>query len=292
MKLKYNGFKVFNKKFIIFVFLMVAFSTLDVYYTIVLINTYGVFGERSPIASFLFKAGLIKLWLIINPILGFIAVLAFFLFINYLQGIVKYFALNLFALLLTIKILISIRYICFFHFSVNPSLINLGILIFMLTIFVLMPKQKIAKFFKEILNILSDLILIFISPRFKTEFKMKAIVKQDKKEESKLKNKKLWISLATVILCPFITLSLLQLFWRLSKIQETPKWLKSLGIVTQIQGALYIASFILIIVMLTIMIYSVTVIFEVFAQSNKIDATSKKMKIFLLFNLNKNFLNL
>jgi hypothetical protein len=271
---------------------MVAFSTLDVYYTIVLINTYGVFGERSPIASFLFKVGLIKLWLIINPILGFIAVLAFFLFINYLQGIVKYFALNLFALLLTIKILISIRYICFFHLSVNPSLINLGILIFMLTIFVLMPKQKIAKFFKEILNILSDLILIFISPRFKTEFKMKAIVKQDKKEESKLKNKKLWISLATVILCPFITLSLLQLFWRLSKIQETPKWLKSLGIVTQIQGALYIASFILIIVMLTIMIYSVTVIFEVFAQSNKIDATSKKMKIFLLFNLNKNFLNL
>jgi hypothetical protein len=171
--------------------------------------------------------------------------------------------------------LIGIRYLCIFHFLIEPSLIGLGILIFTLINLALLPKQKISNFFKEVLNGLSDLTLIFPLPKLKEESKIKFIVKQSKQNKSKLKNKRLWSLIATIILCPFITLNLLQLLWKISKIQEAPKWLRSLGIVTQIQGILYIASFILIIIMLTVMIYSITVIFEAFAGFNKIEAVKK-----------------
>jgi len=92
-------------------------------------------------------------------------------------------------------------------------------------------------------------------------------IKQAKKNKGRLRNGRLWISLALAILCPFITLSLLQLFWKISKIQELPKWLKGLGIVTQMQGILYIAAFILILIMLTIMVYLIATIFEAFSKN-------------------------
>ncbi|MBS7655709.1 hypothetical protein KEJ50_04320 [Candidatus Bathyarchaeota archaeon] len=275
MKIKFGFHQVFNKKFVISAFLMTFFSLIDSYYTMISISRYGVFGEKNPFALFLFKLGLSKLWLIINVITGFLIVTLFFLLINYLNGRVKYFLLSFFSVLLTIKILISIRYFCIFHFNFNiePALIGLGILIFILITLALTPKQETAKFFKEVLNDLND--LIFPSPKLKVELKMKPIVKQSKWKKSKLKNKKLWILLATIILCPFITLNLLQLLWKISKIQEVPKWLRSLGIVTQMQGILYLISFLLILIMLAVMIYSITAVFEIFTHHNKTEYVKK-----------------
>ncbi|MEM3392647.1 MAG: hypothetical protein QW487_04020 [Candidatus Bathyarchaeia archaeon] len=267
-----KNYKVFNIKFFVFTFLIVASSLFDAYYTITLIGKYGVFGEKNPIVLFLFNLGLGSIWVIANIVLGFVVVFMFFLFISYLRNMIKYLMINFFALLFTIKMLISIHYL-FLHFSVSFSLTNLGVLIFILTVLVLIPKQSIINFLKKNLNILNDLTLIFTSPKFKIEFKLERPVKCERM--NKLKDKRLWISLITVILCPFITLVLLQLFWKLSKIQEMPKWLKGLGIVTKVQGILYIASFILIIFMLTIMIYSLMTIFEVFTQYKKIDIINK-----------------
>ena len=97
----------------------------------------------------MFNLGLAKLWIIVNAVLGFTVVVVFFLFIGYLQGSFKHLAISFFSLLLTIKVLISIYYICFFHFSFNPSLINLGILIFALIILVLAPRQEFINFFQK-----------------------------------------------------------------------------------------------------------------------------------------------
>jgi hypothetical protein len=248
---------------------MVTFSIVDSYYTIVSMIKYGISGEKNPIALFLFNLGLAKLWIIVNAVLGFTVVVVFFLFIGYLQGSFKHLAISFFSLLLTIKVLISIYYICFFHFSFNPSLINLGILIFALIILVLAPRQEFINFFKKILNILNELILTFnlLNLKFKPKMKEYINIKQAKKNKGRLRNGRLWISLALAILCPFITLSLLQLFWKISKIQELPKWLKGLGIVTQMQGILYIAAFILILIMLTIMVYLIATIFEAFSKN-------------------------
>lgn len=279
------GFRqVFNKKLVVSAFLMTFFSLIDSYYTMISISRYGIFGEKNPFALFLFKLGLSKLWLIANVIGGFLITILFFLLITYLNERIKYFLLSFFSVLLTIKILTGIRYFCIFHFNFNieSSLIGLGVLIFILITLFLTPKWRIVKFFKEVLNSLSDLTLIFPSPKLKVELKMKLIAKQSKWEKSKLKNKKLWILLATIILCPFITLNLLQLLWKISKIQEAPKWLRSLGIVTQMQGILYLASFILIIIMLTVMIYSITAVFEFFTRFNKIEYVKKGVLKFMV----------
>jgi hypothetical protein len=53
-------FEVFNRKLVVFAFLMMFFSLLDSYYTIISINKYGISGERNPFALFLFKLGLSK----------------------------------------------------------------------------------------------------------------------------------------------------------------------------------------------------------------------------------------
>ncbi|MEM2630708.1 MAG: hypothetical protein QXN41_05860, partial [Candidatus Bathyarchaeia archaeon] len=110
-----KNYKVFNIKFFVFTFLIVASSLFDAYYTITLIGKYGVFGEKNPIVLFLFNLGLGSIWVIVNIVLGFVVVFMFFLFISYLRNMIKYLMINFFALLFTIKMLISIHYL-FLHF--------------------------------------------------------------------------------------------------------------------------------------------------------------------------------
>jgi len=85
----------------------------------------------------------------------------------------------------------------------------------------------------------------------------------------KLRGRRLILWVAAIVITPILTLSLSQLLTVLSGAESLPRWLRSLGIVTAIQGQLFLVSFILIIAMLIVLFYAFSSIFEILARTRR-----------------------
>jgi len=85
----------------------------------------------------------------------------------------------------------------------------------------------------------------------------------------KIRGRRLILWVAAIVITPILTLSLIQFLTFLSGAQSLPRWLRSLGIVTAIQGQLFLVSFILIIAMLIVLFYAFSSIFEILAETRR-----------------------
>jgi heme/copper-type cytochrome/quinol oxidase subunit 1 len=70
-------------------------------------------------------------------------------------------------------------------------------------------------------------------------------------------------AVGALLLIPVGTLVFLQILMNLSGVENLPRWLRSLGVVTELQGKLFLAGFVATILMIAGMIYAVLTLFEV-----------------------------
>jgi len=77
------------------------------------------------------------------------------------------------------------------------------------------------------------------------------------------------ILVAALVLVPLATLTFLQILMNISGVENLPRWLRSLGVVTELQGKLFLVGLIAIVVMILGMVYAVTTLFEILGQREK-----------------------
>jgi len=91
--------------------------------------------------------------------------------------------------------------------------------------------------------------------------------------------KKRWLitkALVTLILVPLVTLTFFQALIIISGVQNIPRWLRSLGVVTELQGRLFLIGLFVIVIMVGCMIYGIATLFEILTREDKIENTPNK----------------
>jgi uncharacterized membrane protein len=74
-----------------------------------------------------------------------------------------------------------------------------------------------------------------------------------------------------LILIPLVTLGFLQILMSISGVENLPRWLRSLGVVTELQGRLFLVGLVAIIVMVAAMIYAVITLFEFLGRKDELE---------------------
>ncbi len=77
--------------------------------------------------------------------------------------------------------------------------------------------------------------------------------------------------ITTIVLIPLVTLGFLQILMIVSGVENLPRWLRSLGVVTELQGRLFLLGLVAIVVMIAIMIYAITTLFEILSRRNELE---------------------
>jgi hypothetical protein len=74
---------------------------------------------------------------------------------------------------------------------------------------------------------------------------------------------------AALILVPLATLTFLQILMNISGVENLPRWLRSLGVVTELQGKLFLVGLVAIVAMILGMVYAVATLFEILGKREK-----------------------
>jgi hypothetical protein len=83
-------------------------------------------------------------------------------------------------------------------------------------------------------------------------------------------------AVSALILIPLVTLGFLQVLMSVSGVENLPRWLRSLGVVTELQGRLFIIGLVAIIVMIAAMIYAVLTLFEFLSKRDELEKITNK----------------
>ena len=86
-----------------------------------------------------------------------------------------------------------------------------------------------------------------------------------------------------LVLIPLVTLGFLQVLMSISGVENLPRWLRSLGVVTELQGRLFLVGLVAIVVMIAAMIYTLITAFEFLGRKDELEKITNKSHYTLKF---------
>jgi len=272
--------------------LLVVFMTIlgiiDGFFTSIWIERRGVEGEVNPFARWLFGSELAIVWLATNVSVSFFCgvVLASSCLIL-VNGRRRFVAL-LSSLIIAARTVVDGFYIIYYFDLgfLGPIVVALGAVLFVASRNILIYGfvgrpfglfEPLSNHWRNLnwrdlrLIVATARIALIQSARGRSEVQpLRSAEHQGKSSfAKKLRDRRIILWVAAVVITPILTLSLIQLLTFLSGAQSLPRWLRSLGIVTAIQGQLFLVSFILIIAMLIVLFYAFSSIFEILAETRR-----------------------
>jgi len=265
------------------VVLMIFLGVVDGFFTTVWIERHGIWGEINPFAIWLFGSELAVVWLATNVFVSFFCGVVLTSSCLILEnGKRRLVALLSSSLVAARTILDGFYVIYYFDLSfLGPIVFALGAVIFVASrnILVYGYVGSLSDLFTALSNYSRDLKLTFATAHIALVqlAKGRVDVRPSKSAENlvksnpakRLRGRRLALWVAAAFITPILTLSLIQVLTTLSGAPSLPRWLRSLGIVTAIQGQLFLISFFLIIVMLIVLFYAFSSIFELLAETRR-----------------------
>lgn len=266
-----------SRKWVSFlVYSIIPTSIVDAIYTWVNIAEHGLFSELNPLMRWMFKADLTVLWFLVGASISFVClallgslyvsagdrgrahIATAFSAILTLRNVaaaynvVYYYSLLKYpqAMLLTaIPSFLSIRY--FLLHENSFTWVNFRRLLWVLRdkvemTLLLLDWGSVGKFFKRIAG---------RSPQIDIRPVSFPLARRKKRV-------RLLILVSLLVLMPFLLLGLLQFMLDYFLTKSIPSWYRGLGIVSEIQGAIFIVGFFSIIVAIGVILYLIMSIWE------------------------------
>jgi len=272
-----------NTRIRLLVVLMTFLGIIDGFFTSIWIERHGIAGEVNPLAKWLFGSELAIVWLVTNVFASFFCGVILASSCLILEEGKRRFVALLSSLLVAVRTLVDGFYaIYYFNLGfLGPIVLALGAVVFIASRNILTYGYLGSPFglFVAPSKYLRDLRLILATARIvlvqlvQGRVDMQTLRSTEYVSNSslakRLRNTRLILWVATIVIAPTLTLSLIQLLTLVSGTQSLPRWLRSLGIVTAIQGQLFLVSFILIIIMLIVLFYAFSSIFEILAERRR-----------------------
>jgi len=262
---------------------MAFLGIVDGFFTSIWLKRHGIEGEVNPLAKWLFESELAIVWLAANVFVSFFCGVILASSCLILKNGEKRFVVLLYSLLVAVRTLVDGFYaIYYFNLGfLGPIVLALGAVVFVASRNILTYGYLGSPFGLSVApsKYLRDLRLILATARIVVVHLTQGRVDvqtlrsteyvSNSSLAKRLRNTRLILWVATIVIAPILTLSLIQLLTLVSGTQSLPRWLRSLGIVTAIQGQLFLVSFILIIVMLIVLFYAFSSIFEILAERRR-----------------------
>lgn len=260
---------------------MAFLGVIDGFFTSVWIGRHGIAGEINPLATWLFGSELAIVWMVTNVFVSFFCGVILASSCLILENGKRRFVALLCSSLVASRTVVDGFYVIYYF-----GLGFLGPIVFALGAVVFIASRNILVYgyvgsFIGLLDALSnywrDLRLTVATARIALVRLAQEPVKVEtwptehvgKSNLAKLRDRRLILWVAVIVIAPILALSLIQVLTFLSGTQSLPRWLRSLGVVTAIQGQLFLVSFILIIAMLIVLFYAFSSIFEILAETRQ-----------------------
>jgi len=265
---------------------MAILGVIDGFFTAIWIERHGIEGEVNPLARWLFGNELDIVWLVTNVSVSFFCGVILASSCLILKNERRRFVALLSSLLVAARTVVDGFYIIYYFDLgfLGPIVLALGAVLFFASRKILVYGFVGRPF--GILDSISnwrnvnwrDLRLIVATARTdlirlaEREVEVQPLRSAEHVGNfslAKLRDRRLILWVAAIVITPILTLSLIQVLTFLSGTQSLPRWLRSLGMVTAIQGQLFLVSFFLIIAMLIVLFYAFSSIFEILAETRQ-----------------------
>jgi len=271
-----------NIRIRLLVILMAFLGVIDGFFTSIWVERHGIAGEINPLATWLFGSELAIVWMVTNVFVSFFCGVILASSCLILENGKRRFVALLSSSLVAARTIVDGFYVIYYF-----DLGFLGPIVFALGAVVFVANRNILVYgyvgsLVGLLDALSkysrDLRLTVATARIALVRLAQEPVKVEtsrstehvgRSNPAKLRDRRLILWVAAIVIAPILTLTLIQALTILSGTQSLPRWLRSLGIVTAIQGQLFLVSFILIIAMLIVLFYAFSSIFEILAETRQ-----------------------
>jgi len=272
-----------NIRIRLLVILMAFLGVVDGLFTSIWIERHGIEGEVNPLARWLFGSELAIVWLLTNVSVSFFCGVILASSCLILENGKRRLVALLSSLLVAARTVVDGFYVIYYFDLgfLGPIVLALGAVVFIASRNILIYGQVRSPFglLDKLSNYSRDLRLsvatarIFLVQLAQNRVNVQTSTSAEYVSKSnlakKLRERRLILWIATIVIAPILTLSLIQVLTFLSGTESLPRWLRSLGIVTAIQGQLFLVSFILIIAMLIVLFYAFSSIFEILAETRQ-----------------------
>ena len=272
-----------NIRIRLLVILMAFLGVIDGFFTSIWIERHGIEAEVNPLARWLFGSELAIVWLLTNVFVSFFCGVILASSCLILENGKRRLVALLSSLLVAARTVVDGFYVIYYFGLgfLGPIVFALGAVVFIASRNILIYGHfgSLSGLFNVLSNYRRDLTLTLATARIalfrlaqqranvETSRSTEHVGKSDLARRLRGRSLILWV--AAIVITPILTLSLIQALTILSGTQSLPRWLRSLGIVTAIQGQLFLVSFILIIAMLIVLFYAFSSIFEILAETRQ-----------------------
>jgi len=262
---------------------MTFLGIVDGFFTSILIERHGIEGEVNPLAKWLFGSELAIVWLVANVSVSFFCGVILASSCLILEDGKRRFVASLFSLLITARIIVDGLYVIYYL-----GLGSLGPIVLAIGAVVLTASRNIlaygyvgsplglfgtpSSYWRDLKLTVATLRIALVKiahERVGVQTSRSAEHFEKSNLGKKLCGRRLMLWVAAIVITPILTLSLIQFLTVISGAQSLPRWLRSLGIVTAVQGQLFLVSFILIIVMLIVLFYAFSSVFEILTETRQ-----------------------
>jgi hypothetical protein len=249
------------------VVLVAALTLIDSFATWYVVTGSGLQAEANPLIRYFFQEELGYVWLIGNLILTCVAVVL-------LGGLFErsdplerqYFAIAL-SLLFALKLLSALSHVNSVYQTNSIWLVSI---LFTIGLFFMVDRSLITGRFPDALTLPREILSNFsyVAKRLMTlELRTSSSIAsigspphRGKRQQWSKGRMVMWIVVASA--APVVLLIFLEFLMRLSGVSALPRWMRSLGVVTAVQGQIMIVALASIILTLAIMVYAISSLFN------------------------------
>ena len=218
---------------------------VDITFTYLLLDRMGSIGEANLIIKWLFELNLLPIWACMAVLASFLCGAILGSGSTLLNGKARRMSAALFSVAISVRVGTNL-YMAAVYFDFDQSLgllLPIALIVFFLTLRTL-NKTGFDNAEHEVIS-------------------MKTL----HREGSTWKIVK---TVAALVLIPLATLGFLQVLTVISGVENLPRWLRSFGLVTELQGRFLIVGLIAVVVMIAAMIYAVITLFELLGRRDEV----------------------
>jgi hypothetical protein len=239
----------------VLVYLFVGTSVLDVIFTYLLVDRMGTMGEVNLVTRWLLELNMLPIWACMAVFASFLCSAILGSGCIVMRSKRRMMSTILFSTAISTRIGTNVYMAALYlgFEQLTTILLPLGLIVFILT-------------WRTLSGIRISEEIAHLQTSKKTSLRGSAkwrIIK----------------AVSALILVPFVTLGFLQILMSFSGVENLPRWLRSLGVVTELQGRIFLVGLVAVIVMIAAMIYAVLTLLEFLTKRGELEETTNKVHI-------------
>lgn len=249
------------------VFVVAALAVIDSVATWYVVTGSGLQGEANPLIRYFFQEHIGYVWLTGNIILTCLAAVllgSMFERVDPLER--QYFALAL-SLLFALKLLSALSHVNFVYQTnsiwlvsilltiVLSFMVNRGLITGRFPDALTLPREILSNFSYVARRLMTLELRSSLSTASAT-----SAIRSERRRRGAKGRLLMWIIVA--VAAPFVLLFFLEFLMQVTGVSALPRWMRSLGVVTAIQGQIMIVAIASIILTLAIVVYAISSLFD------------------------------